>query len=152
MMSRVPTSRFWRGCSADMALSLEHQALCLVLAFVLGALLGLAYDIIRPLRRRCGRICAAVLDAVFAFMCGLFAFCFAMGAGSGRLGLWELFAMLLGFCAYMYTVSDRVYAVFDGGFSLILRLAARTKNLIKKIANLAKFLFRKVRKWIIINE
>ena len=152
MMSRAVGSRCCRGCLADMALSLERQAVCLVSAFVLGAALGLAYDLIRPLRRRSGRVGAAIWDIAFALISGLLTFSFAMGAGSGRLGVWELFSMLLGFCGYMHTLSDSVYPVLDGGFAAIVRCSASLKNLIKKIAKLVKILFRKVRKWIIINE
>lgn len=66
------------------------QAQSLVLAFGLGALLGLAYDCLRPLRRRAAAFGAAVLDAAFSLAALAGAFTLAMSAQPGRLGIWEL--------------------------------------------------------------
>lgn len=122
------------------------QGVRLALAFVLGAALGVCYDFVRPLRRRSGRGGAAALDVAFALVSGLAAFAFAMGAGSGKMGLWELAASLLGFAGYMHTLSDAVYAVTDGLFSAVLRLGACSEKIIKKFAQTTKFLFQKARK------
>lgn len=122
------------------------QALRLALAFVLGAALGICYDLIRPLRRRSGRVGAAALDVVFALASGAAVFAFAMGAGSGKMGIWELAASLTGFAGYMHTLSDAVFALTDAFFSSILRLGACTEKIIKKFAQTTKFLFQKARK------
>lgn len=122
------------------------QALRLALAFVLGAALGICYDFVRPLRRRSGRVGAAVLDVVFALASGAAAFAFAMGAGSGKMGIWELAATLVGFAGYMHTLSDAVFALTDAFFSSILCLGACTEKIIKKFAQTTKFLFQKARK------
>lgn len=126
--------------------ALSYQGARLVLGFVLGAALGLAYDFLRPLRRRSGRAGAAVLDAVFAVLAGAAAFVFAMGAGSGRMGVWELSSALMGFTGYMHTLSDSVFALTDGAFALGVKITLQIKKLIKKIAETAKFLFQKARK------
>lgn len=126
--------------------SLEIQALRLLLGFVMGAALGLGYDCLRPLRRRSARMGAAALDVAFSFFAGLLAFLFAMGAGSGRMGLWELASAFLGFTGYMYALSDAVFAALDGAYTAAARMTARVKNFIKKIAQTAKFLFPKARK------
>ena len=117
-----------------MEVELAVQAQSLVLAFGLGALLGLAYDCLRPLRRRAA------------------AFTLAMSAQPGRLGIWELAMTLIGFIMYMHTVSDRVYALFDGALGAVEGLAAHTKKIIKKTAELAKILFHKVRECFIIKD
>lgn len=125
---------------------LSYQGARLVLGFVLGAALGLTYDFLRPLRRRSGRAGAAALDAVFAVLAGVAAFVFAMGAGSGRMGVWELLSALAGFTGYMHTFSDTVFALTDGAFAYGVKIAVQIKKLIKKIAETAKFLFQKARK------
>ena len=132
-----------------MEIAVGVQALGLVLAFVMGAGMGVLYDVLRPLRRRSGRGGAAVLDALYMLLCGALAFMFAMGAGSGKLGVWELAATLAGFAGYMYTLSDAVFPLLDRTVGMIGRIGQRIrhclKNIIEKIADLTKFLFHKVR-------
>ena len=48
-----------------MEIAVGAQALGLVLAFVMGAGMGVLYDVLRPLRRRSGRGGAAALDALY---------------------------------------------------------------------------------------
>lgn len=122
------------------------QALRLALAFVLGVALGITYDLVRPLRRRSGRVGAAVLDLLFSFASGAAAFSFAMGAGSGRMGVWELAAAFVGFSGYMHTLSDVVFTVTDGFFRTVLRACVSIVKIIKKFAQTTKFLFQKARK------
>ncbi len=88
-----------------MALDPREQLVGLLLALGLGLLTGLLYDLLRPPRRRTGPAAAAALDLLFCLLSGVGAFLFAMGAGSGRLGLWELTAMLLGFLLYLHSIS-----------------------------------------------
>ena len=135
-----------------MEVELAVQAQSLVLAFGLGALLGLSYDCLRPLRRRAAAFGAAVLDAAFSLAALAGAFTLAMSAQPGRLGIWELAMTLIGFIMYMHTVSDRVYALFDGALGAVEGLAAHAKKIIKKTAKLAKILFHKVRECFIIKD
>ncbi len=110
-----------------MEVELAVQAQSLVLAFGLGALLGLAYDCLRPLRG--GGLGAAVLDAAFSLAALAGAFTLAMSAQPGRLGIWELAMTLIGFIMYMYTVSDRVYALFfDGALGAVEGASPRTRK------------------------
>ena len=71
-----------------METSLAVQALGLGLALLLGVGLGLAYDLLRPPRRRLGPIPAVLLDLLFSLCAGTAAFLYAMGAGrtAGPLG------------------------------------------------------------------
>lgn len=132
-----------------MELDIGAQALGLALAFVMGAAMGAMYDVLRPLRRRSGRGGAAVLDVLYMLVCGALAFVFAMGAGSGRLGVWELGSTLTGFAGYMHTLSDLLFPLLDravvalGG--LLRGMGLKGKIIIEKIAELTKFLFHKVR-------
>ena len=83
------------------ALAGDRSAAALLQALLLGAAIGLLYDVLRPLRRRVGRA-APVFDGLFSLLAGIAAFCFAMAAGDGRLGIWELGSMLLGFLLWEY--------------------------------------------------
>ncbi len=85
------------------ALTGDRSAAALLPALLLGTAIGLLYDLLRPLRRRAGRA-APVFDALFTLLSGLGAFCYAMASDSGRLGVWELAAMLLGFLAWEYVL------------------------------------------------
>ncbi len=76
-----------------------EQAFRLTLAPILGAGLGLVYDLLRPLRRRMGRA-APLADVLFALLGGAAAFLFACAAPDARLGTWELAAMLSGFLVW----------------------------------------------------
>ena len=132
-----------------MELDVGAQALGLSLAFVQGAAMGALYDMLRPLRRRCGSGGAAALDVLYMLACGALAFLFAMGAGSGKLGVWELAATLAGFAGYMYTLSALVFPLLDRTAGAISRRGEKVKRQIKKtigkIADFTKFLFHKVR-------
>ena len=124
----VQRESLWMRLSADMEVELAVQAQSLVLAFGLGALLGLAYDCLRPASAQGGGG-AAVLDAAFSLAALAGAFTLAMSAQPGRLGIWELAMTLIGFIMYMYTVSDRVYALFfDGALGAVEGLAAHAKK------------------------
>ena len=82
----------------------DRAAAGLLLALALGVVLGLLYDLLRPLRRRAGRG-SPLLDLLFALLAGLGAFCCAMSADSGSLGIWELAAALLGFLLWQNFLS-----------------------------------------------
>ena len=90
-----------------------------------------------------------ILPCLLLLLCGALSFVFAMGAGSGKLGMWELAATLAGFAGYMYTLSDAVFPLLDRAAGMIGRLGRRIRhcfeNIIEKIADLTKFLFHKVR-------
>ena len=85
----------------------------LLTALLFGAGLGLLYELLRPLRHRAGRA-GALLDVLFAILSGIAAFVFAMGAENGRMGQWELAAMLAGFLLWLHFLS-----CFKQGFSWI---------------------------------
>lgn len=126
--------------------------LALLLALTLGALAGIIYDLLRPLRRRAGHGPGAALDALFCLITGAALFTYAMGAGNGRLGLWELAAALLGFLAYMHTLSDPILKFFTAILDGLCKAAVFCKKIIKKTALSAKSIFQKVRECFIIKK
>lgn len=153
MTSRPAPARFGRGCSAEiMEIELQHQGLALLLALGMGIAVGLVYDLLRPLRRRTGKAAGAALDVLFCLLSGFMVFSFAMGAGDGRLGLWELTAALLGFVGYLYTLSRPILRIFTAGLDFLCNFMTACKNLIKKTALSAKIIFQKVRECFIIKK
>lgn len=130
----------------------KDQAFLLAMAFALGAVIGICYDIFRPLRYRCAAFIKIGTDFVFALLSAVLLFLFAMSAGNGRLGLWELAAALAGFLAYLYTLSDVFFAAFDRVFSLLSRGGRALGKHISDIANLVKKIFKKFSECYIIKK
>ena len=71
---------------------LSRQAISLLLALGLGAALAAERELLSPSGRR-----AAAADLFFALSAGCALFLFAMGAGNGLLGLWDLLFSSAGF-------------------------------------------------------
>ena len=84
--------------------------------------------------------------ALFGLGAAAAAFCFAMSAGGGQPGFWELSTGLLGFLLYLYALSPLLLPSLEKGLDLLCRAAAAVKNFFRKFAKSAKFLFQKMRK------
>lgn len=134
-----------------MGQSIEGQALEL-LAFLLGgAMLGLVYDMLRPIRRAAGRGGGA-LDVLFCAAGGALFFLLAMRTGSGRMGTWSLAAAAVGFCMYMQTLSALLLPAFTAVDTAAAGAARRCKKVIKKFCKYAKSIFQKSRECFIIKH
>lgn len=151
-MSVHRRARCGRACSAaDVGQSIEGQTLEL-LAFLLGgALLGLMYDMLRPIRRAAGRGGGA-LDVLFCALGGALLFALAMRTGSGRMGTWSLAAAAVGFCMYMQTLSALLLPVFAAIDAAAVRAWQGCKKVIKKFCKYAKSIFQKSRECFIIKH
>lgn len=134
-----------------MELEIKAQAVRLGLALLLGLCTGLIYDLLRPVRRRAGRA-AVLLDILFSAAVFVLSFLFAMGAGSGRLGQWELCGILLGFLSYMHFLSVVFFPIFERTTALLIRGIRLCKKLIKKAGDSSKFFFKNMRKCFIIKR
>jgi len=129
-----------------MRLDLYAQTLSLFRSLLLGALLGLGYDLLRPPRRNGGRVLGALLDLLFCLFAGAVCFVEAMSSRSGRLGLWELSASLLGFLLYLYLLSPFFLPVFSSVYGLLCKIIGWFKIFFAKSHFFAKKYFQKVRK------
>lgn len=127
------------------------QAALLLKSLLLGFLLALIYDMLRPLRYRAGKA-GLLLDMLFSAAAFFCAFSFAMGAGSGKLGQWELCGILLGFLMYIHLIGDAFQRVFEYWVRLAALVLDKGINLIKKAADYAKFFFKNVRECFIIKR
>jgi hypothetical protein len=129
-----------------MRLDLYAQTLSLCRSLLLGALLGLGYDFLRPPRRRGGRLLSTLLDLLFCVFAGDVCFVEAMSGDSGRIGLWELSASLLGFLFYLYLLSPVFLPVFSSLFGFLSKIIGWFKKFFAKSHFFAKKYFQKVRK------
>ena len=129
---------------------IRRQAFSIILAFALGAFLGLFYDLIRPFRKRCGGSARGLTDFVFCLGAASALFLFAMSAGNGRLGLWELCFALAGFLSWLYTLSDTVFPFLDRGWELLSEKGRRLGAKLKTTEISAKKAFKKIRKCYMI--
>ena len=121
-----------------MELQLAAQALSLLLSGLGGLALGLFYDLLRPIRRRTGDL---LWDLLFCLGAGALCFCSAMRAPTGRLGVWELGASLLGFCLYHSLLSPTLFPVFDSFVARFALLLEIPPAFLKKTATSVKKLF-----------
>lgn len=135
-----------------METSLQAQLLGLGLALALGTGLGLLYDLLRPPRRRSGGMLAAALDLLYALAAGAAVFLHAMGAPSGRMGLWELSAALLGFLFYLHALSPALLPVLELPYRVMGNMMRLFKKIEKNFVKSAKKFFQNVREWIIIKR
>ena len=145
-------ARCGRACSpADVEQSIEGQALELLAFLVGGVLLGLAYDMLRPIRRAAGRGGGA-LDVLFCAAGGALFFLLAMRSESGRMGTWSLAAAAVGFCMYMHTLSAHLLPVFAAVDTAAVQAGQGCKKVIKKFCKYAKSIFQKSRECFIIKH
>ena len=123
----------------EMGIHPSAQALELLEALLLGVGLGLGYDLLRPPRRRSGRLGGSLLDLLFALLAGAAAFLSAMNSSGGRTGLWELSATLLGFLLYLYALSPAVLPLLEGW----CRVMFNTMGLFKNFPNQKEWIIMK---------
>ena len=151
-MSVHRRARCGRACSAaDVGQSIEGHALELLVFLLGGALLGLMYDMLRPIRRAAGRGGGA-LDVLFCALGGALFFALAMRTGSGRMGTWSLAAAAVGFCMYMQALSALLLPVFAAIDAAAVRAWQGCKKVIKKFCKYAKSIFQKSRECFIIKH
>ena len=130
-----------------MEIELSRQSAALFIALLMGVCIGVLYDLLRPLRRRTGRMAGALLDVLFCAASGCAVFTYAMGAGDGRLGIWELAAALIGFLLYMHTLSTLFLRVFTAMLDVLYKAASAVKEFARKLFLMTKKCLAHVREW-----
>ena len=135
-----------------MGLDPRRELRQLLLALAMGFVLGFGYDVLRPPRRRFGRGVAALLDLLFALLATAAVFLYAMSAGEGRLGLWELCASLLGFLLYLYILSPLILPFLTAVLESLCSIIEWCKKICVKLQISAKKNFQKVRKCFIVKR
>ena len=117
-----------------MELPVTAQARELLAALILGAALGLVYDLLRPLRH--GRLSTALTDLLFCLVTTLALLAFLLYAGRGRLRIFAIFGILSGAAVWFLTLSRplrRLASAVGRTVAAPVRFIGRTlKNILKK--------------------
>ncbi|MGI6029473.1 MAG: spore cortex biosynthesis protein YabQ [Candidatus Heteroscillospira sp.] len=130
------------------ALTQLTQALSSVL---FGAVLGVAYDLLRALRRSLG-VKSAPADFIFC-LCALCAlFYLGMSLGDGQLRIFMALFCALGTGLYLGCVTPFVLPVLIGALALAALPLAPVKKAVKKFVFFFKKLFQYPRKWFRIKH
>lgn len=126
-----------------MELEIEKQALALAEALLCGMGVGVIYDLLRPFRHRSGAILQNLLDALFCTLTFSMAFLYGQHTYKGRLGIWELLGLVLGFGMYMHYISPCFLKVINGFLGLFSSFFSWLNSLIKKSHDFLKLCFQK---------
>ena len=114
-----------------METSIGEQGLSLLCFLALGLMLGLCYDLLRPLRY--GLKKAALWDGLFCALAA--AGCFCLAVEKGRLGVWDIALSLAAFCMYINGLSRYVFpwiSRFFGLFKTFVRFLEKKYFFCKK--------------------
>ena len=125
-----------------MRTELARQAAALLLASALGLASGLLYDLLRPSRRALPQPWAALTDLLYGLCAFTGLFFYAMSAGDGRLGLWELSAALLGFLLYLHALSPLLLPLFTAAAAILGKALVKLGKCMKKIEEKQKKCFQ----------
>lgn len=94
-----------------MKISILSQFMQIALSWFLGLASGFLYDAFKVLRRESSaKALSAFLDTLFCLIVCFGLFVAGMSVGDGSLGLAMLAFAFVGFCSYMFLLSDRVFA------------------------------------------
>lgn len=122
-----------------MGLPIRAQGLSLLLAFGAGAILGLLYDFLRPLRRRSRD---GLWDLLFCAAAAVLCFLLAMREENGRLAGGQMLSGLIGLCLYWRLFSLPLLPVLDRAAAGISAALAAGAKCLKMIHLNAKKLFQ----------
>ncbi len=106
--------------------TVSQQTLQFLLSVVLGAGLGVVYDIFRVLRivfptaRKKGAVCAA--DIIFMIICGIAVFLFSAMFCRGQVRFFCIFGAAPGFILYMLTIGHFVAGIFKAVASAVSKV------------------------------
>lgn len=129
-----------------MELQVSAQTFLFLESCLLGAVLGVIYDIFRILRIsfKNGSFLIFLEDALFFFICAILTFCFMLTTNDGQVRFFILLGEGIGFILYHCTIGVLVMKISK----LIIRFIGRLFSLLYKIllapfVRLFRFLFRK---------
>ena len=102
-------------------MGITREALSFLYACLLGAGLGVLYDVFRLLRLLLfkNRVAIFLEDLLFSAMCTLVTLAFLVEFCSGRVRVYALLGELLGFFLYHFTVGELVIRVLKGLIALV---------------------------------
>ena len=127
-----------------MGISLSAQTAYFLWSLVLGAALGVLYDVIRAARMvlRAGKIHVLISDIIFFAVCGVITSLFALPFNKGNVRGFILFGEAVGFLSYRLTlgsVMGKVYAI----------TACKLRGFVQKIRKILEKIFKYLLKAIV---
>lgn len=114
-----------------MEVSIAAQGQSLLCFLALGLMLGLCYDLLRPLRY--GLKKAALWDGLFCALAA--AGCFFLATEKGSMGVWDIAISLAAFCIYINGISRYIFpwiSKFFGLFTAFVRFLEKKYFFYKK--------------------
>ena len=128
---------------------ISEQLLHFLRSVLLGGVLGLLYDLLRPFRRLGGKLWGGFLDALYALatVSGLF---FFVMAGDGELRVFILMGALGGAVLFFCLLSQPMQPLWDFWTALFLKPVRWAKKFLGKCEKKRKKLFSFGKKWFTI--
>lgn len=137
-----------------MIVSSMQQILNFGIAALIGAALGVLYDVFKVLRLVGinSRIAAFFEDILFFLIATVTMFSYYMQITDGKFRIYPLIAAVIGFAIYFLTVEKLVFFVVKTVYNLLCKLFSFIYNkivlfLFKKLASAIKWLFRPIGKF-----
>ena len=118
-------------------MSISSQLTELLRFALLGLGLGLLYDLMRPMRYS-GKA-ALLWDGLFCAAAGVG--CFVLSMARGRLGIWNLAATLMIFCAYINFLSPLLLPGILGTWKYMYDFGRKSSEKAKKLQEFEKKFF-----------
>ena len=128
---------------------ISEQMLLFLRSVLLGGVLGLLYDLLRPFRRLGGQLWGGLLDAAYGLTAVSGMFFFVM-AGDGELRIFILLGALGGAILFFCLLSEPMRPLWDFWTSIFLKPLLWAKNFLVKCGKNFKKLFSFCGKWFTI--
>lgn len=128
---------------------ISEQLMLFLRSVLLGGVLGLLYDLLRPFRRLGGRLWGGLLDALYGLTAISGVFFFVM-AGDGELRVFILMGALGGGVLFFCLLSQPMRPLWDFWTAFFLKPVLWLKNFLVKCGKNLKKLFSFWKKWFTI--
>ena len=132
-----------------MGVNISQQLLLFLRSVLLGGVLGLLYDLLRPFRRRSDLVWGGILDVLYGVtaVSGLF---FFVMAGDGELRIFILMGVAGGAVLFFCLLSELMAPLWEFWAALLLTPVGWIKNFLVSLRKNFKKLFSFCKKWFTI--
>ena len=132
-----------------MGVNISQQLLLFLRSVLLGGVLGLLYDLLRPFRRRSDLMWGGILDVLYGVtaVSGLF---FFVMAGDGELRIFILMGVAGGAVLFFCLLSELMAPLWEFWAALLLTPVGWIKNFLVSLRKNFKKLFSFCKKWFTI--
>lgn len=112
----------------DYIFGLQYETKLFLLSFLIGAVFGVVFDVLRIIRiiKRHHNAVIFIEDFLFVLFCGFWYFVFSTDMARGQIRLFTLIGMFIGFIVYLMTVG----------------------SITKRLASAIKYVYDKIESWL----